>query len=79
MGAEDAVEEEHPFDLGAITAQALVMVGDRDVSDFVAIARHVAEALPGPELTVLEGAGHLLALERPDEVGAALAGWLREE
>jgi pimeloyl-ACP methyl ester carboxylesterase len=79
MGAEDAVEEEHPFDLGAITAEALVIVGDRDVPDFVTISRHLAERLPGPELRVLEGAGHLLALERPDEVGVALAEWLREE
>jgi pimeloyl-ACP methyl ester carboxylesterase len=77
MGSEDAVEEEHPFDLAAITAEALVMVGDRDVPDFVAIARHLASTLPGPELRVLEDAGHLLALERPGEVGAALADWLR--
>lgn len=64
--------------LGAIAAPALVMVGDRDVPDFVAIAHHVAQALPRAELRVVEGAGHLLALERPAEVGAALAGWLRD-
>jgi pimeloyl-ACP methyl ester carboxylesterase len=78
LGAEDAVEEEHPFDLAAITADTLVMVGDRDVPDFVAIGRHLAATLPGPELRVVEGAGHLLALERPDEVAGALAERLRE-
>ncbi len=78
LGAEDAPEEEHPLDLGAITADTLVMVGDRDVSDFVAIGRHLAATLPGPELRVVEGAGHLLALERPDEVAGALAERLRE-
>ena len=65
--------------LSAITAQTLVMVGDRDIPDFVAVARHLAETLPGPELRVVEGAGHLLPLERPAEVGEALASWVRRE
>ena len=34
-------------------------------------------ALPGTELTVCPGAGHMLMMERPDEVNAALAGVLR--
>ncbi len=74
----DAEEDDAaPLDLGAVRADALVLVGDRDAPDFVAIAEHVASTLPGPELRVVEGAGHLLALERPDEVGALLAAWLR--
>ena len=64
--------------LGDVKADALVMVGERDVPDFVAIAKHLAAALPGPELQTVDGAGHLLALERPDVVADALAGWLRE-
>ena len=78
LSADGSEEEGHPFELGAITADTLVMVGDRDVPDFVAIARHLAATLPGPELRTVEGAGHLLALERPDEVAGALAERLRE-
>jgi pimeloyl-ACP methyl ester carboxylesterase len=75
----DAEEDDAaPLDLGAVRADALVLVGDRDAPDFVAIAEHVASTLPGPELRVVEGAGHLLALERPDVVSEALAGWLRD-
>lgn len=78
LGGEEAEEEEVPLDLAAIGAETLVMVGDRDNPDFVDIARHLADTLPGPELRVVEGAGHLLALERPDVVSAALAEWLRD-
>jgi 3-oxoadipate enol-lactonase len=75
-------DAEEPLDpplherLSEVAAETLVMVGDGDVPDFVAIARHLAATLPGPGLRVVEGAGHLLALERPGEVAEALAGWL---
>jgi 3-oxoadipate enol-lactonase len=77
-GGEEADGEER-IDLDAITAKTLVMVGDQDVSDFVAIAEHLAATLAGPHLRVVEGAGHLLAPERPDLPSEVLAGWLREE
>ena len=79
LGGEGADEEPVDADIARITARTLVLVGDRDVSDFVAIAEHVAATLPGPELRVIEGAGHLLALERPDEVAEALTAWLQQE
>lgn len=77
-GGEAAEEEEIALDLAAIRAETLVMVGDRDGPDFVAIARHLAATLPGPELRVVEDAGHLLSLERPALVSEVLADWLRE-
>ncbi|MDQ3739481.1 MAG: alpha/beta hydrolase [Actinomycetota bacterium] len=81
LGAEaDELEQEEPaLDLAAIAAPAHVIVGDQDVPDFVAIARHLASTLPGARLDVIEGAGHLLALERPDEVSALLSAWARRE
>ena len=78
LGGEAAEEEEIPLDLGAIAAETLVVVGERDNADFVAIADHLASTLPGPGLQVIDGAGHLLALERPNEIAAVLAGWLRD-
>ena len=62
---------EREIDLAALTMPVTVLVGDRDLDDFQRIARHVAEATGG-DLHVLEGAGHLLALERPDAVARAL-------
>jgi pimeloyl-ACP methyl ester carboxylesterase len=50
-----------------------VLVGDRDRLTPPACAESIAAALPGADLTVCPGAGHMLMLERPDEVNAALA------
>jgi pimeloyl-ACP methyl ester carboxylesterase len=51
---------------------AAVLVGDRDRLTPPPCAESIAAALPGTELTVCPGAGHMLMLERPDEVSAAL-------
>ena len=52
---------------------AAVLVGDRDRLTPPPCAESIADALPGTALTVLPGAGHMLMLERPDQVNAALA------
>ena len=52
---------------------AAVLVGDRDRLTPPPCADSIAGALPGTELTVCPGAGHMLMLERPAEVAAALA------
>jgi pimeloyl-ACP methyl ester carboxylesterase len=56
--------------LGDVPAAALV--GDRDRLTPPPCAQSIAEALPGTELTVYPGAGHMLMLERPAEVSAVL-------
>ncbi|OJF15318.1 alpha/beta fold hydrolase [Couchioplanes caeruleus] len=56
--------------LGDVPAAALV--GDKDRLTPPACAESIAEALTGTELTVCEGAGHMLMMERPAEVTAAL-------
>ncbi|SCL62914.1 Pimeloyl-ACP methyl ester carboxylesterase [Micromonospora eburnea] len=57
--------------LGHLPAAALV--GDRDRLTPPPCARSIATALPSVELTVCPGAGHMLMMERPDEVNRALA------
>jgi pimeloyl-ACP methyl ester carboxylesterase len=56
--------------LAAIDVPATIAVGDRDVIDFRDIARRLLEALPHATLHEISGAGHLLALDRPDAVAA---------
>jgi pimeloyl-ACP methyl ester carboxylesterase len=51
---------------------AAVLVGDRDRLTPPACAESIAGALARAEVTVCPGAGHMLMLERPDEVTAAL-------
>jgi pimeloyl-ACP methyl ester carboxylesterase len=47
---------------------SLVMVGQRDLITPIEHAEKLVAAIPGAELSVIPNAGHLLVLERPDEV-----------
>lgn len=64
--------------LGALgTVPAAALVGDRDRLTPPPCARSIAHALPGTELTVCPGAGHMLTLERAEQVTTALAAITR--
>jgi pimeloyl-ACP methyl ester carboxylesterase len=54
--------------LKQIAAPATSAYGDRDVVDFPLIARRLHAELPDATLHEIANAGHLLALDRPDEV-----------
>ncbi|WP_305789397.1 alpha/beta fold hydrolase [Symbioplanes lichenis] len=77
-GFRASVGAQHRLDtlaaLGDVPAAALV--GDRDRLTPPACAESIADALVGTELTVCEGAGHMLMMERPDVVTGALTGVL---
>lgn len=62
--------------LGEVKVPVTVMVGSRDALTPPRHSRRMAAAFPDAELVVLEGAGHELMLERPDEVNAAIAAML---
>lgn len=51
---------------------AVVIVGSRDSLTPVRESRRLVQALPNASLEVVEGAGHQLMLERPDEVNRLL-------
>jgi pimeloyl-ACP methyl ester carboxylesterase len=73
-GFRASVGAQHRLDtlaaLGDVPAAALV--GDRDRLTPPPCAESIAGALAGTALTVHEGAGHMLMMERPTEVSAAL-------
>ncbi|MDR7278453.1 alpha/beta fold hydrolase [Catenuloplanes atrovinosus] len=52
---------------------AAVLAGSDDRLTPPACAEAIADALPGTELTLCPGGGHMLMLERPSEVATALA------
>jgi len=56
--------------------ETLLVVGDKDLLTPVDHSRRMAEALPRAELLVLEGAGHLAMLERPELVTLRLRAFL---
>ena len=53
------------IDLAAIKAPTLVVWGELDWPDFIAISQRLAGGIEGAETAVVEGSGHLPALERP--------------
>ncbi|MGI8421365.1 MAG: alpha/beta fold hydrolase [Gaiellaceae bacterium] len=77
LGAEEPLvwpEELPPF--GSLDAPTLIVVGDRDVRDFVEIAERLASELPNARLEVVHGAGHLPSLEAPDAFDRLLLEFL---
>ncbi|PMR60962.1 alpha/beta hydrolase [Verrucosispora sp. ts21] len=56
---------------------AAALVGDRDRLTPPPCAESIAEALPATDLVVCPGAGHMLMMERAEEVNGALSGVLR--
>ncbi|WP_188196328.1 alpha/beta fold hydrolase [Nonomuraea sp. SYSU D8015] len=71
--AESAAEEVSP---GAIDVPALVVSGAHDLEWFLLCARHLAAELPRGRLVELEWAGHLPAMERPEEIDRLLLDYL---
>ncbi len=65
--------------LPAIRVRALVITGEEDRIVPARFSRTLAEGIPGAELVLIAGAGHMLALERPDAVAGALVGWLERQ
>jgi pimeloyl-ACP methyl ester carboxylesterase len=62
--------------IASLTMPVLVVVGDQDKGDFKAIAHHLADEIDGAELVVVPGAGHLVGVDRPDELNALLLDFL---
>jgi 3-oxoadipate enol-lactonase len=77
---EDLERPREPLEprVGEIAAPALVVVGDRDVPEMLAIADLLVDRLPqatGP--VVIEGADHLVPTRRPAEFNRAMLEFLR--
>jgi 3-oxoadipate enol-lactonase len=58
--------------LPTIDVPTLILVGELDEETPVSYAQAIDELLPDSRVSVIPGAGHLLNLEAPDEVNAAL-------
>ncbi|MFD1797363.1 alpha/beta fold hydrolase [Paracoccus aurantiacus] len=64
--------------LRRVNVPTLVLCGRED--RLCPVERHelMHRLIPGSTLTIIDGAGHLPVLEKPDETTAALARWLEE-
>jgi pimeloyl-ACP methyl ester carboxylesterase len=73
--APDPVEED-PESLTRIDVPLLAIAGAEDMPDFVTGADTLARVVPGARHVVVEGAGHLVPLEAPDEFRALVIDFL---
>lgn len=64
--------------LPTITVPTLIIAGDRDQLTPVATAERMHRAIPSSELVVFPGHSHLVQVEKPDEVHAAIEDFLHE-
>ena len=62
--------------LSTIACPSLVLCGAEDPVCPPAWHREMADAIPGGELELVEGAGHLPPLEQPERFAAAILNWL---
>ena len=65
-------------DWAHIKVKTLVLGGDKDGPDFPALARHIADTIPGGELVLLPGLGHVPHLQAPDVFDRALLTFLAD-
>ncbi len=75
-GIEEDPELPMPVDLGAIAAPTLAVSAGLDFVDFARIADRIAAEVPGAERAEVADAGHMIALERPDETADLLVAFL---
>lgn len=64
--------------LTTVAVPTLLLWGEHDARSPLRVAREFADAIPDAELVVIEGAGHVSPLERPDEVNAAIRAFVRK-
>ncbi|AFL53373.1 pimeloyl-ACP methyl ester carboxylesterase [Sinorhizobium fredii] len=62
--------------LGDIRCPTLILAGDGDQVRSLAEARELHDNIQGSELSVIEGAGHMLPMEAPSRVSRIIASWV---
>ena len=73
-----AAREDQTELLGRISVPTLILVGIDDAITPVADSEKMHQSIAGSQLVVLENAGHVSNLERPDEFNAAIHDFLSE-
>jgi 3-oxoadipate enol-lactonase len=75
-GSEAEEIQTDSIDLGSVQARTLVAVGELDKLDFHHISERLERDIPDARRVVVEGAGHLPALEKPAETAQLVREFL---
>jgi pimeloyl-ACP methyl ester carboxylesterase len=65
------------YDWAKIKVKTLVIGGEKDGQDFPALAKHIADSIPGAQLVIIPNAGHVPHLEVPEIFYQDLLKFLR--
>jgi 3-oxoadipate enol-lactonase len=65
--------------LGSIRVPTLVLCGREDRATEPEHSERIAAAIPGAKLVLIDGAGHITALEQPKAVNAALVPFVASQ
>jgi pimeloyl-ACP methyl ester carboxylesterase len=68
--------DQSPY-LSMIKVRSLIIVGDADAITPVPVSEAMQKALPGAELSIIKGAGHMSPMEQPAQVNRAMTGFLQ--
>jgi pimeloyl-ACP methyl ester carboxylesterase len=71
-----ALRRDHTAILKNIKVPALIVVGTEDFFTPIPIAKFMSDNIPGAQLAVIDGAGHLPNMEAPKEFNRILASFL---
>jgi pimeloyl-ACP methyl ester carboxylesterase len=74
--AEEALDPPASARLAEVSATTLVVVGNLDQPDILALAERTAAEIPGARKVVVHGTAHVPNLERPDQVSELLLEFL---
>jgi pimeloyl-ACP methyl ester carboxylesterase len=64
--------------LGEVSVPALVICGEEDRLTPLSLSESLAKGTPGGRLLRVPGAGHLVMMEKPEEVNEGMAAFFRE-
>ena len=64
--------------LSQIQCPTILICGRQDPQSPLSRHEEMQEIIPGGELVVIENCGHIVMLERPDELNTALKKWLQD-
>jgi len=66
-------------DWAHIKVKALVLGGERDGQNFPALAKHIADTIPGAQLVIIPNVGHVPHIQVPDIFNRELLKFLNQE
>jgi 3-oxoadipate enol-lactonase len=76
---EASVAQDRAAPIERISVPTLVIAGEEDTVYPPELARDMARRIPGAELLMLEGTGHLANLEQPERFNSAVLDFLRKQ